>query len=98
VCLVMSAIYCVLHLCYQVLVNVISVIMMEYTIPCREICYIVNTLGYSLLCFIDQTPNTSLNIYSSCLCFHPLNHNHDKKEAFMCHPVTVFLHAHFNPL
>jgi len=30
--------------------------------------------------------------------FHPLNHNHDTKAAFMCHSVIVFLHALFNPL
>jgi len=58
-------------------------------------------LAYSLICFIDQTPNsclnTALNIYSPCLCFHPLNHNHDTKEALMCHSVPVFLRACFNP-
>ena len=31
-----------------------------------------------------------MNIYSSRLCLHPLNHNHDTKEAFMCHSVPVF--------
>jgi len=36
--------------------------------------------------------------YSLCLCFHPLNHNHNKKEAFVCRSVTVFLHAHSNTL
>jgi len=30
--------------------------------------------------------------------FHPLDHNHDTKESFMCHSVPVLLHAHFNPL
>jgi hypothetical protein len=29
----------------MVLVNVISVIEMEYMIPCSEICYLVNSLG-----------------------------------------------------
>ena len=55
-----------------------------------------------MLCFIDQTLNSclkaDLNIYSSCLCFHPLNHNHDIKGAPICHLVPVFLRARFNPL
>ena len=38
-----------------------------------------------------------MNIYSSRLCLHPLNHNHDTKEAFMDHSVPVFLSACFNP-
>ena len=54
-------------------------------------------LAYSLLCCMDQNswqlPNTALNIYSSQLCFHPLNHNHVTKEASVCHSVQVFLHA-----
>jgi hypothetical protein len=59
-------------------------------------------LAYSSLGFIDQTPwqlaNTDLNIYSSRLCFHPLNYNHDIKEAFnMCHSVPVLQHARFDP-
>jgi len=32
------------------------------------------------------------------LMFHPLNHNHDTKEAFKCHVVSVFLCARFKPL
>jgi len=38
-----------------------------------------------------------MNIYSSRLCLHPLNHNHDTKEPFMYHSVPVFLRACFNP-
>ena len=44
-----------------------------------------------------QLPNTALNIYSSCICFHPLNHNYFIKEAFMCHSVPLLQHARFNP-
>ena len=36
-----------------------------------------------------------MNVYSTQLCFHPLNHNHDTKEAFMCHSVPVSLCALF---
>jgi hypothetical protein len=32
------------------------------------------------------------------LMFHPLNRNHDTKEAVMCHSVPVSLCARFNPL
>jgi hypothetical protein len=38
-----------------------------------------------------------MNIYSPCLCFHPLNHNYHTKEASMCYSVPVFLCARFNP-
>jgi hypothetical protein len=56
-------------------------------------------LAHTLLCFMDQTPDsTALNIYSSCLCVHPLYHNHDTKEAFMCHSVPVSLCALSSPL
>jgi hypothetical protein len=44
-----------------------------------------------------QLCKTALNIYSSNLCFHPSNHNHDTKEAFMCHSVPVYLCDLFNP-
>ena len=44
-----------------------------------------------------QLPNTPLKIYSSRLCFHPSNHNHDTKDAFMCHSLPVSLHVCFNP-
>ena len=45
-----------------------------------------------------QLPNTALYIYSSHLCFHPLNQNHDTKDAFMHHSVPVSLCALFYPL
>ena len=45
-----------------------------------------------------QLHNTALYTYSSCLCFHPSNHNHDIKGAFMCNSVPVSLCALFNPL
>ena len=41
-----------------------------------------------------QLPNAALNVYSSRICFHPLNHNHVTKEASVCHSIPVFLHAH----
>jgi hypothetical protein len=56
---------------------------MEYTIPYREICYLVNR---SWMCFIDQTPDSCLIqlwIFIHHACFHPLHHNHDIKEAFV---------------
>ena len=89
---------CVFHLLHRVLVYVISVIMIKYTIPFSEICYLMNR---SCLCFIDQPswqlPNTALNIYLSRLCVHQLHHNHDIKEAFMSHSVQVLKHACFKP-
>jgi len=73
---------------------------MKYTISYREIRYPVNS-SWHTVCLLYR-PNSYLNaalyIYSSRLCFHPLNHNHDTKEALMCHSVPVFLRAHFNPL
>jgi hypothetical protein len=44
-----------------------------------------------------QLPNTLPKNYSSRLCFHPSQHNHDRKDAFMCHSVPVFLRVCFNP-
>ena len=45
-----------------------------------------------------QLPNAARNIYSPPLCFHPLNHNHDTKEYFMCYLVTGSLCVLFTPL
>jgi len=84
---------CVLHLLYQyfqVLVYVIFVIM-QYTVSYREIHYPVNSSSHTvcsaLLPKLLTATNAAMNIYSSCLCVHPLNHNHDTKEA-LC--VTQF--------
>ena len=72
--------------------------MIEYTISDGEICYIVKRLAHSLLCFIDQTPNRALNIYSSCISFLPLNHSHDTKAYLKCHSIPVSLHAFFKSI
>jgi hypothetical protein len=75
VCLPTWVINSVFHLRYlMVLVKRSSVIMMQYTIPYRKVCYPVNRLGiqFSVLYRPNswpQLPNTALNIYSSCLCF-----------------------------
>jgi len=42
----------------MILVYVISVIMTECTISYREVCYIVNRIWHSLLCCIDQNPDS----------------------------------------
>ena len=84
---------CVFHLLYQVFyaISICSIYNNEVRdIFERNMLSSVRKLAYNWLCFIDQThwqmPNTALNMYSSCLCFHPLHHNHDIKEAFiMCH-------------
>jgi hypothetical protein len=57
---------------------------------------------HTVFCALYPKPLTA-TYYSSeyffiMLMFHPLNHNHNTKEAVMCHSVTVFLHACFNPL
>jgi len=53
----------------MVLINAISIIMTEYTISYREVCYLVNRLSiqFSVLDRPNsrQLPNTALNIYSS---------------------------------
>ena len=93
-------IYCIRHL--MALVYVLSVIMMEYIISYREVCYLVNRLGIQFVALHRPNswhlPNTALNIYSSWISFHPLNHNHYTKESFMRHSVPVSLFAIFNPL
>ena len=45
-----------------------------------------------------QLPTTAMYIYSSHLCFHPWNHNHNTKDVFMGQSVPVSLCALFNPL
>ena len=49
----------------MVLANVIPVIMMEYTISCREICYLINRLGIQISVLYSphscQLPNTAIN-------------------------------------
>jgi len=81
---------------------VLVYVIMEYTISYREIRYLVNIVGIQFACFTDQTPNNclhaALNVYSSRLCFHPLNHNHDTKEALICYSVPIFLRARFKPI
>ena len=97
--ILISTIYYVLHLWYQVFIYVLSVIMMEYTISYREVCYLVNRFGtqFAVLHIPNpwQLPNTSLNIHSSCLRFHQLNHNHNTKECF-CVIQFLFLYVHLS--
>ena len=76
---------------------------MEYTISYTEIRYIGKRSWHSvcnalLPKLLTAAQCSSLNIYSSFLCFHPWNHNHDTKEALMCHSFPVFLRARFNPI
>jgi hypothetical protein len=74
---------------------------MEDTISYTNMLPSEENLANSLLCFIDQTNDsclyTALKNYSSRISFHKLNHNQDRKEAFMCHSVPVFLRVCFNP-
>jgi hypothetical protein len=44
----------------MVLEYVLSVIMKQNTISYKEICYLVNRIWNSLLCFVDQTEDKSL--------------------------------------
>ena len=78
---------------------------MEYTISYREICYLVNSSWHSvcsaLLPKLLTATNAAMNIYSSCLCVHPLNHNHDRKEAlcvtqFQFYYVPISIHYSFS--
>ena len=58
--------------------------MTEYTISYREICHLVKRSWHMSVIYRSnsrQLPNAAVNIYSSHLCFHPLKHNHDTKEA-----------------
>jgi hypothetical protein len=87
---------------FMILVYVLSVIMMKYTISCTEIRYLVNRSWHTVCCVL-YTKFLSATQYSSeylsiMLMFHPLNHNHYTKEAFMCHSVPVSICALNNPL
>jgi len=66
---------------------------------CMTVCYRVD-IQFAVLYRPNswQLHNIALCIYSSHLCFHPSNHNHDTKETFMCHAVPVSLCALFHPL
>jgi len=44
----------------MVLEYVISVIIMQYTIYCRNMLSSEQTLAYSLLCCMNQTPDSNL--------------------------------------
>ena len=96
-------IYCLSYL--MVLLYIISVIVTEHTISYTEIHYLANRscIQFAVLYRpnVWQLPITAiaaLNIYSSHLCFHTFNHNHDTKEFFMSHSVPVSLCALFTPL
>ena len=57
-------------------------ILQRNTIPSEE------NLAHSLLCFIGQTHEICpIQLWKIIhyACFHPLNHNHDTKQDFMCH-------------
>ena len=70
--------------------------MMEYAISYREICHLVNRSWHMSVLYRPncwQLSNTVRNIHSSRLCFHPLNHNHDTKEASQtpaCTQTSIF--------
>jgi hypothetical protein len=56
----------------MVLIHLIYVIMMQYTITYREVCYLINRFGIHFSVFYKPyswlLPNTTLNIYSSPHC------------------------------
>ena len=101
-CLLISAIYCVFHLCYQVFDGISTCIICNndgvYNILQGCVLHYEQKLAHSVLCFIDQTLNTALNIYLSCISLLPLNHSHDTKQSFMCQSVPVSLCPLINPL
>jgi len=82
----------------MVTVNVISVIMMEYPISYREVCYVVNRRGIHFSALYRPNSwllrNTSLIIYSSCLRFiHQITITTEKKLLcviqFQFHPIII---------
>ena len=85
----------------MVSVYVMCVMVMECMIQYSEMCHLVNR-SWHTVCFAVYTPtpdpNAALNIYSPPLCFHPLNHNHDTKEYFMCYLVTGSLCVLFHSI
>ena len=86
----------------MVLVYVLSVKIMKYTISYTEIRYLVNRISHTVCCalytkFLTATQYSSEYLFIM-LMFHPLKHNHNTKEAFLCHSVPVSLCALINPL
>jgi hypothetical protein len=63
-----------------------------YRISSREVHCLIYIIWHSLQFFNDQTHDSCLlvlNIHSSSLCFHYLNHNHDTKYNSMRHSVPT---------
>ena len=95
-------IFCIRH--FMVLVYVIPIIMLQYTIQYREICYPLNISWHTAVCAVQTKPFTAasysyvLYLYSPPLCFNPLNYNQDTQGYFICHSVPVSLCALFTPL
>jgi len=58
---------------YLMIIYAASIIMTEYTISYREMCYLMKRPGIQFSVLYrpnswQQLPNKALNIYSSCLC------------------------------
>ena len=78
---------------YKLFVYVKPVIMMQYTVFYREICYQLTQFALHYRTNSCQLPTTALNSYLSCIYFHQLNHNYNTKESF-CVIQFQFLYVH----
>ena len=92
---------CVFHLLYQVFDGISICDIDGVYILQRNIFSGEQKLAYILLSFTHQIPHSyliQLWIFIHHASFHPLHHNHDTKDAFMCYLVPLFLPVRFNSL